>query len=159
MELFDWRIALKKTPCSIHTNNYKSLISETSVMAVYLEESQQDHSCSSISLPDFKLVRQSGDSNCCAVMYKQYQKGLHSNPGEALKFVSIVHLSPGSTLNSGRATSPLEKLVKRKIGGMPLSPPLGCSFSNCDETELSRIVTCMVLKATAYEGLTSSPLP
>ncbi|GFV29986.1 hypothetical protein TNCV_3100631 [Trichonephila clavipes] len=57
----------------------------------------------------------------------------------------------GSTLNSRRSTSPLVMLIEggREVGGS-LSPQ-GVLPQNLGGTEQNRTVTCIVLKAKAYE--------
>ncbi|GFW97460.1 uncharacterized protein TNCV_4991361 [Trichonephila clavipes] len=70
----------------------------------------------------------------------------------------IVPLQQGGTLNSRRAVSPLGRLVEGEERWGPLTFSQGVLRHNWDGTELNRTVICMVLKATANERRTSSPL-
>ncbi|GFW64142.1 uncharacterized protein TNCV_708471 [Trichonephila clavipes] len=63
------------------------------------------------------------------------------------------------TLNTRRATSPLVKLVAKKERWRLLSLPQGVFPQNWGETEPNRTVICVVLKATANDRRTYSPLP
>ncbi|GFV46582.1 hypothetical protein TNCV_3921 [Trichonephila clavipes] len=55
-----------------------------------------------------------------------------------------------------QAESPHLRLMDREERGS--DPPQRVLLQNWDGTELSRTVTCMVLKASANDGLASSPL-
>ncbi|GFV45489.1 hypothetical protein TNCV_5124351 [Trichonephila clavipes] len=93
------------------------------------------------SRPSSIVVR---DSDCCAVGPGFEFRGRH---GCLLMYSAI------AALNSRRAASPIERLVKvrREVGGV-LSPP-GYSI------ELNHTATCMVFKATANDRHTFNPLP
>ncbi|GFW08110.1 hypothetical protein TNCV_2978771 [Trichonephila clavipes] len=68
----------------------------------------------------------------------------------------IVPLWQGDILNSHRAASLLVRLVAGSTGTLTL--PQGTLPQNWGGIELNRTVTCMVLKATANDMCTSSPL-
>ncbi|GFY24129.1 uncharacterized protein TNCV_1011821 [Trichonephila clavipes] len=63
----------------------------------------------------------------------------------------IVPSRHGSTLNSRRAASPLGRLVEEEERCVDSDHPQGVLPLNWGETELSRSVTRMVLKATAND--------
>ncbi|GFV51881.1 uncharacterized protein TNCV_1322341 [Trichonephila clavipes] len=65
----------------------------------------------------------------------------------------------GGTLNSPRAARPLMRFVAGEEKCEALTLPLGILPENWNGTELNRIVTCMMLKATANHKRISSPLP
>ncbi|GFY30630.1 RNase H domain-containing protein [Trichonephila clavipes] len=60
--------------------------------------------------------------------------------------------------SSRRATSPFEKLGSEDERWEAPGSPRGVLPQNWGGTELNRTVTCMVLKATANDRRTSSPL-
>ncbi|GFW01143.1 uncharacterized protein TNCV_1763811 [Trichonephila clavipes] len=64
-----------------------------------------------------------------------------------------------STLNNRRATSPLVRLVEGEARWEVSDNPQGVRPPNWGATEPNRNVTCMVLKATANDRRTTSPLP
>ncbi|GFX77127.1 hypothetical protein TNCV_1073271 [Trichonephila clavipes] len=68
----------------------------------------------------------------------------------------IVPSRHGGTLSSHRAPSPLVRLVARDERWEAPDPSPGCSLSKLG---WNRFVTCMLLKATANDRRTSSPLP
>ncbi|GFV31951.1 uncharacterized protein TNCV_3839761 [Trichonephila clavipes] len=66
----------------------------------------------------------------------------------------------GGTLNSCRAASPLVRLVEEEGRWKAPDPhPQDVLLLNWGGIELNRTVTCMVLKATANDRRTSSPVP
>ncbi|GFT92889.1 uncharacterized protein TNCV_740491 [Trichonephila clavipes] len=66
----------------------------------------------------------------------------------------------GVTLNSRPTVSPLVMCWWQGMRGeKSLTLPQGVLPQNWGGTELNRTVTCMVLKATANDRRTSSPLP
>ncbi|GFV34609.1 uncharacterized protein TNCV_1449151 [Trichonephila clavipes] len=65
----------------------------------------------------------------------------------------------GGTPNSRRAASLLVRLVAGDERWETLTLPLGVLPQNWRGTELNRTATYMVLKATANNRRTSSPLP
>ncbi|GFX24133.1 cullin-4A [Trichonephila clavipes] len=67
-------------------------------------------------------------------------------------------LRHGSTLNSRRAASPLVRLVEGEERWEVHDHPQDVLPQNWDETELNCSVTCMMLKVTAHDRRTSSPL-
>ncbi|GFY13064.1 uncharacterized protein TNCV_666261 [Trichonephila clavipes] len=73
----------------------------------------------------------------------------------------IVPFRHGGILNSRQAASPLVSVMEReeRWKASDPSPPQGFLPQNWGGTELNRTVTCMVLKATANNMRTSSPLP
>ncbi|GFV44296.1 uncharacterized protein TNCV_4117731 [Trichonephila clavipes] len=68
-------------------------------------------------------------------------------------------LQHGGTLNSRRAASPLERLVKGAERWETPDQPQGVFPQNCGGNEPNRPVSCMVLKVTANNRHTTSPLP
>ncbi|GFU18399.1 uncharacterized protein TNCV_1980801 [Trichonephila clavipes] len=71
----------------------------------------------------------------------------------------IAPLRHGDTLNSRQAASPLVSLVVGEERWEAPNPhPQGALLLNWGGTALNRTVTCMVLKATANDRRTSSPL-
>ncbi|GFV44807.1 cullin-4A [Trichonephila clavipes] len=84
-------------------------------------------------------------------------KDLGSNHGENIDVCKcIVPSRHEGTLNSRRAASPLVWLEE---GEERCETPDHPSPQNWGGTELNCTVTCMVLKATANDRRTSSPLP
>ncbi|GFV94648.1 uncharacterized protein TNCV_3827151 [Trichonephila clavipes] len=71
----------------------------------------------------------------------------------------IAPLWPGGTLNSHQAESPLVRLVEEEKRGKALKGFAGVLPQNWCGTQPNRTVTCMVLKATAYDKHSSSSLP
>ncbi|GFV04741.1 hypothetical protein TNCV_2219811 [Trichonephila clavipes] len=64
----------------------------------------------------------------------------------------------GGTLSSCQAASTLVRLVAGDERWETPDPTTECPPSELGRTELNRTVTCMVLKATANDRRTSSPL-
>ncbi|GFV25412.1 uncharacterized protein TNCV_1146821 [Trichonephila clavipes] len=90
----------------------------------------------------------------------QREDGLDSNPREDMDVCKcIVPSRHGGTLNSRRAANPLVRLVAGEERWRPLTLSLGVLPQNWGGTKLNRIVTSMVLKTTANDRRTSSPLP
>ncbi|GFX95417.1 uncharacterized protein TNCV_3684691 [Trichonephila clavipes] len=90
----------------------------------------------------------------------RYRIGLGSNPGEDLDVCKcIVSLRHGGTLNSRRATCPLVRLVEGEERWEDTDHPQGVLPQNWSGTEPNRTVPCMLLKATANDNRTTSPLP
>ncbi|GFY02947.1 uncharacterized protein TNCV_3508271 [Trichonephila clavipes] len=71
----------------------------------------------------------------------------------------VMPLRHGGILNSRLATSPLVRLVAGGERRRPLTLPQGVLPQNWGGTELNPTVNCMVLKSTANDRSTSSPLP
>ncbi|GFW39753.1 histone-lysine N-methyltransferase SETMAR [Trichonephila clavipes] len=65
----------------------------------------------------------------------------------------------GGTLNSCRAASPLVRLAEREKRWEAPDHSQGVLPQKWGETQQNRTITCMVLKATANDRRTSSPLP
>ncbi|GFW24280.1 hypothetical protein TNCV_605301 [Trichonephila clavipes] len=84
---------------------------------------------------------------------------LSSNPEEGMDVCKCIGpLLHEGTLNRRRIASSLVKLVEVEEKWEPLTTP-GCSPLKLGGTVLNRTVTCMVLKTTANDRRTSSPLP
>ncbi|GFW35492.1 uncharacterized protein TNCV_3071201 [Trichonephila clavipes] len=71
----------------------------------------------------------------------------------------IVPSQHADTLNSRRAANTLVRLVAVDVRREAPDPPPGVLPLNSGGTELNRTVPCMVLKVTANNRRTSSPLP
>ncbi|GFY12065.1 uncharacterized protein TNCV_4975651 [Trichonephila clavipes] len=71
----------------------------------------------------------------------------------------IVPVRHGVTLNSRRVARPLVRLVEGEERWGPLTFPQGVLPQNWGGIKLNHTVTFMVLKATANDRRTSSPLP
>ncbi|GFX07185.1 prolyl endopeptidase [Trichonephila clavipes] len=96
--------------------------------------------------------------NDLSIPYLASCESLGSNPSEDMDGCKCtVPSQQGYTLNSLRATSPLVRLVAGDERWEDPDPSPGCSPSKLGG-ELNRSVTCMVLKATANDRRTSSPL-
>ncbi|GFW18827.1 hypothetical protein TNCV_5132801 [Trichonephila clavipes] len=65
----------------------------------------------------------------------------------------------GGNLNSLRDASPLVRLVEGEKRWEVSALPQSLLTQNWDGTESKHTVTCMVLKATANDRHTTSPLP
>ncbi|GFU53066.1 uncharacterized protein TNCV_3098501 [Trichonephila clavipes] len=72
--------------------------------------------------------------------------------------VAAVPSRHGGTLNSRRAANPFVRLVEEEERWETPTLPQGV-LQNWGGTKPNRTVTCMVLKATANDWRTSSPLP
>ncbi|GFV05838.1 uncharacterized protein TNCV_5035771 [Trichonephila clavipes] len=71
----------------------------------------------------------------------------------------IEPLRHGGTLHNRRDASPLVWLVEGETRWEAPDPRQGVLPQNWGATELNSTVTCMVLKATADDRRTCSPLP
>ncbi|GFU42891.1 hypothetical protein TNCV_3140531 [Trichonephila clavipes] len=65
--------------------------------------------------------------------------------------------APSSSRGSLNSKQPSSRKFSREVGGRPLNLPQGVLPQNWGGPELNRIVTCLVLKATANDRRTSSP--